>query len=582
MTSTAVLPSSIRAHVSESAIDRVASFFNATLPDTFAELIQNARRSKPTRLSITAEPLQHGDTFIRFADDGCGIDDPAVLLSFGRSAWDRATADSEHPAGIGIYALSRAGCTVASRPRTAGPDPAHAWRAQITPECFLGKADAPVLPDDNAPFPHGTSVGFVTDRPLNEIRSALAEAARHCPIPILFAGETLERKAFLDGAVYAEKWNGIVFGVFRHHASGYRDPDINFHGLTIEARLPTVETIDDGVWAVRADIDNAPDLDLVLPARKELVETPFASEMRNAARIAIFRAMRAADRSPALSHEDYACARAAGIDMQPAPAVLRPWRPSLADCNDWRDPPRREPIRPSTQVMAIDPDPQDAQALWRAAERSGLVHRLFEADRRYEGYAWYDSLARITDVQFDINVDGVSHSLDAIRSPDATDPPPTGPGHPDTVARPDEIQLILHVARPASPADAIIVPADLAFAGAAWCYVSDTRPLVTRDSDIAPHELAGLIHASYFAPSDDCGADSWDTQNERFRQDAMHLAVKLLASEDEARKHTIEETVLREIFWVLPKDRDVSITVVNRKVSVEFNPTALSPAGVPA
>ena len=72
----------------------------------------------------------------------------------------------------------------------------------------------------------------------------------------------------------------------------FRQPDVNFHGLTIEAKLPTVQTIDDGVWAVRADIDNAPDLELVLPARKELVETRFAADMREAARLAIYRAMR--------------------------------------------------------------------------------------------------------------------------------------------------------------------------------------------------------------------------------------------------------------------------------------------------
>ena len=565
-----LLPATIRARVHEDAINRVTRFFNATLPDTFVELIQNARRSQPTQISVTAEPLQHGGIFVHVADDGCGIADPAVLLAFGRSGWDRATADSEDPAGIGIYALSRSGCTVASRPRATCTNVAPGWRAQISPDCFLSKSDAAVLPDDNAPFPHGTSVGFVTDRPETEIRNALAQAARHCPLPVLLNGEQLPRKAFLDGAVHAETWNGIVFGVFPHVALGYREPDINFHGLAIEAKLPAVQTIDDGVWGVRADIDCAPGLELVLPARKELVETDFAAEMRDAARIAIYRAMRRADRSPALAHVDYARARAAGIDMQQPAAILRPWRPALADVDDWREAPKAEPIRPSTRVMAADLDPQDAQVLWRAVERAGMQHRLFEADARYEGYAWYDALPRISTVSFDINMGADYWSLDQLRSPADDDPPPLEPGQPDTLARPDEISVSMRVTHPNMPAEDTVLPADVVFVGDAWDYLHASHPLVTRDSELSPFELANLLEAAFFSASDDYEADSAETQRERFRQDASHLAITLLATEEAARKHTIAETVRREILWVLPKDRPVSINVVDRDVVVEF------------
>ena len=262
------------------------------------------------------------------------------------------------------------------------------------------------------------------------IRTALSHAVEHYPIPVHLDGTQLDRRAFLDGAVHAEKWNGIVFGVFDRDMTGFSSPDLNFHGLTLHARLPSVETIDDGVWSVRADIDSAPDLELVLPARKELVETPFASDMRAAARTAIYRAMRRADRSPSLPYNHYRRARDAGIDMQIAAAVLRPWRPSTADHNDWHNPARPEPVRPSTLVMAADLEPQDAQALWRALERAGLQHRVFEADPRCEGYSWYDSLARLTAAAFDIDADGASHDLDSMRNPGDGDPPSTDPGHP--------------------------------------------------------------------------------------------------------------------------------------------------------
>ena len=90
-----------------------------------------------------------------------------------------------------------------------------------------------------------------------------------------------------------------------------------------------------GVWSARADIDSCPDLELVLPARKEAVETPFLEEMREAARLAVYRAMAQADPAPRIAWTDWHKAKEAGIEM-PEPAVeLRPWRPAIADTDYW-------------------------------------------------------------------------------------------------------------------------------------------------------------------------------------------------------------------------------------------------------
>ena len=84
-------------------------------------------------------------------------------------------------------------------------------------------------------------------------------------------------------------------------------------------RLPTVHPVDGPAWSVRADVGNCPELELVLPARKEAVETPFLEEMREAARTAIYRAMAAADSAPRIAFQDWRHARAAGVEL-PAPA----------------------------------------------------------------------------------------------------------------------------------------------------------------------------------------------------------------------------------------------------------------------
>ena len=481
------LPATIRARVHCGAIDRVSRFFNASVADAAAELIQNSRRSGATRLDVATEDVPEGGTVVTVTDDGFGITDPAVLLSFGESGWDAATAKREDPAGMGVYALSTRGCTISSRPATAGIAPMPGWRVELAPACFLGKQEARIVACEDAPLPSGTAISFRADESREGIRAAFAAAARYCPLAVTVNGEVVERRAFLDGAVHVERWQGLAFGVFDSRFAGFNDSDLNFHGLTISVRLPTVDTIDGGTWSVLGDVDACPELELVLPARREAVQTPFLDEMRKAARTAIYRAMRRADRTPTLAYNHFTAAREAGIDMPIAPAVLRPWRPGIADIDDWRDTPNPEPVRPGTLVMAADAETQDQQCLWRAAERAGIAGRLFEADTRLKGYDWYNALARVAAVRIDVTEDGVTHPLDALRagdepSADAT----TAPGLPDTLARPDAIHMHLKVVSWDGPPETIAVPADVAFIGEEGTWVEDAHPLVTRDSDLQP------------------------------------------------------------------------------------------------
>ena len=579
-------PAAIRARVHDRAIDRVTRFFASSLAEAFIELVQNSRRSGATRVDVVTEAVAcagaSGDIRVTVSDDGDGIADPAVLLSFGESGWDEDTARCEDPAGMGVYALSKRGCVISSRTRAPALDRAPGWRVALTPKCFLGKEEAAVVEAD-APWPHGTSISFIADESLVTIEGAVAAAARHCPLPVTFNSKACTRKAFLDGAVHAERWRGLAFGVFRNKLTGFNNPDLNFHGLTLAVRLPSLQAVEGGTWSVRADIEVCPELELVLPARKEAVQTPFLDEMREAARLAIYRALAAADPAPRVSFADYRKAADAGIALPVPPAELRSWRPGIADIDDCRAAPPYAPVGAVTLVMAVDPEPQDAQTFWRAAERAGIAGRLFESDTRFEGYAWYDALARVRDVRIDATEGGVTHPLDALRansdpSSDAT----TAPDFPDTLARPDAIHMHLNIVRGSGPPETMTVPADLAFIGEGWTWVAEARPLVTSDSDLDPGQLKQLLRASFFSPGDDADSDSYETQKSRFDEEAMHMAFELLASAEEAQKHTIAEAVWREIYWVVPRDREVSITVSGGRVAVEFGPENPAPAGVAA
>ncbi|MDD9991496.1 MAG: hypothetical protein OXP75_06835 [Rhodospirillales bacterium] len=566
----------IRARTHESAVKRVTRIYAATLADIFAETFQNSRRAGATRVRIAVSgssgtPDAGEPSFtVTVCDDGAGIADPAVLLSFGENGWDDATVRREDAAGFGFASLARRNCAVSSRPRSPDCQVLPGWRVELEPLHFLGEAEAEVEAHDEAPYPYGTSISFQATECAAAIRNAAENAARHYPLPVVFedrtdsdaTAEELPRRAFLDGAVHAERWRGLVFGVFSSRRTSYREPDLNFFGLTLTVSLPTVETVHGAAWTVLADVDDCPALELVLPARKEAVENAFLEEMREAARLAVYRAM-AADPNPRPAFEDWMRAREAGIEMAPPPAVLRPWRPSVAEADFWRDPPTLAPVGAGALVMDCDPEPPEAQALWRAAERDGFAPRLFEADRRLEGYDWYDGLDRAAAVDVLAAAGGEWMDIDDWPLPERA-----RPGAARLPSRPEAIRIELTVRPAAGPSATLDIPADVAFAGEAWSHLDDALPLVATDSAIQPHQLAVLLRTAFFSPSDDVEADSWETQRDRFDEDALHLATRLLLNDDEACRQSIAEAVRRELMWFVPGDRAVDIRIRRPEVTV--------------
>ena len=355
-------PERISARVFEGALRRVTRMYAAGLADVFNETLQNSRRACATRVRVTIEDTE-GALSVTVTDDGAGVADPAVLLSFGENGWSEDLARREDAAGMGFLSLARRGCTVVSRPRSDGGETAPAWRVDLTPAHFLGEEEAEVLPDADAPKPHGTAVRFRTEEAREVIRRTLENAARHYPLTVALNGEVLPRRNFLENAVHTESWRGLTFGVSTGR-SRYRDePDLNFHGLIVPVRLPTVHPVDGPAWSVRAEVENCPGLELVLPARKEAVETPFLDEMRETARTAVYQAMAKADPAPVVAFQDWKRARAAGVELSaPAPA-LRPWRPPVADTDNWLAGPAPEPLPTDALVMDADLEPPEAQAL---------------------------------------------------------------------------------------------------------------------------------------------------------------------------------------------------------------------------
>lgn len=101
---------------------------------------------------------------------------------------------------------------------------------------------------------------------------------------------------------------------------------------------------------------------------------------------------------------------------------------------------------------------------------------------------------------------------------------------------------------------------------------------MTADSALDPGELADLLYAAFFSPSDDADADSWEGQQSDFQAEALHLATRLLVSDNEARRRSIADAVRRELLWLIPRERSVHIAVRDGRVAVTLGAPAAESA----
>ena len=571
----------ILARIHPRALDHMPLFFDATVPTVFIELIQNARRAGASRVDITLEPANSSvgnDTLkVTFQDNGHGIADPSVLLSFGQSAWAEDLARRERAAGMGLACLARRGCSVSSRVQAPSSQNATGWRMTLKPDHFLGKTAATAVADKAAPSPFGTRVMFHATESLNALRGAVAAASRYAPLWVSFNGAELPRHNFLKGAVHKEEWNGVTLGVIKSRHPLNNEPNLNVYGLTLNVRLPHVKSLDGEIWAVRVDLVDCPKLELVLPARKEAVENAFLQELRDEAHVAIYRALVSADPPPRFAYEDHARAANAGIDLPVPPAELRHWQPRTADVDDWRRDTQLVPLGPDSIIVEYDADPPNTQTFFRTARRAKLEPILFEPDRRLVGYAWYDKLLRLTDVNTHIEIDGVAYTERELRRQfRAACNGDVAFGPRDRATR---IVTTVSVARPDGTQDSSRYMADIVFLNMENHLLSDPPPVITADSNIGAKELAQLLRRAYFCPSDDSEADSYESQSNQFDDTALHAALKHVASADEAIRTAIAQAVRRKIQRLIAKDRRVDITIQGDRIDVTLGrPAPRDPA----
>ena len=411
------IPKTIQASIHESVLDRVASFFDADILTVFGELFQNARRAGASRIDVTIEAGT-----ISIADDGCGMADPSIILAFGQSRW--TGRDHEHPAGMGLYSLARRGATISSRTADG-----TAWTTHLEAAHFKGEAAAKVETDyETRPEAPGTVITFDDGGPEDKAGpiDAATMMACHLPVPVHINGKAVEQSGWsntettrgvekhddLDIIVHTTPWEGNA-----------RKLRINFHGHMVadEAKVPLVKQIDGEVWYAAIDVKNCPGLELVLPARREVLRNDFYVKLLERAEHGIYNVMARQPEPVAVPQADVARAQALGITLPKPVPKLRPWTAEAADVDElYVNRVRKEPAPVPKGAIIVSGELGFAaqnvlQHAWSCKRDTGRPSMsLVEENERYQGYASYDRLPRLTKVEVETDANDTKTGADRL------------------------------------------------------------------------------------------------------------------------------------------------------------------------
>ena len=95
--------------------------------------------------------------------------------------------------------------------------------------------------------------------------------------------------------------------------------------------------------------------------------------------------------------------------------------------------------------------------------------------------------------------------------------------------------------------------------------------LATNNSKIAPCDLADLMIKAVFCTCDDADADSYDTQRDNVRNDALYIAYQTLESLEAADIERIKLQFDQHIGWLVPRDQEVLIRFSHEACDIMFS-----------
>jgi hypothetical protein len=500
----------IRGTVDASIIDKADRLFRNDDAGTFVEVLQNARRAGATSVTITLEEIRDASTYcvVTVQDDGAGIHDFQRLVTLGTSGWSRETTNAEDPAGMGFFSLCLSGVEVFSGNRCV----------KITPDVFLGKAEAHLA--ESGEYIEGTRLRFTRQSSKDTLAKTLAKVSEFYPLDVCLDGEALPRHDFLEGAIHRESIDGIEVGFateFKQSWSRYRDDNWNFYGALLHQDFPSFTGLlnDDRTEPLtlhaRFNVIETGRIKLQLPDRRSVIQNEFLAQFARKAGAAAYRCFQKQSRH-ALPFRNWQEARELGVALPEAACLLTTWSVSAQDENV-------EPlfgygrtliVPDLSKAMLASTDLANAHTL-QGALHSGatLDFTLYEENPAYEGYAWYDGLPILSDVQ--VLMDGVPGE-DCQRTL-------SGQSRPATIDLSVAIEQRGHPERYVSlPARIHVDTEDLN----AISFVAVKQSPWDNEHLSGPFPLDDFLVWATFCASDDLESDSWQTQRDYYQEQVEH------------------------------------------------------------
>lgn len=464
----------------------------------------------------------------------------------GQSAWDDDVQSLEDAAGMGFFSL--AGRKIRIIVQKHGTS--QSWMIDAEPDSFGGTV--PITCKVGPTNHDGTTILIATKA--NESYVAAANhAARYLPIDVMVDGVLVERKDFLADAEHIEEWNGIRIGIYERGPVGFRNNEtVNFHGVTLYGRLPSVGQEFHRSYYARLDVIQCTDLKLVLPARKEIVENAFMDELRTHISTIFFQMIKAAG-AHSLSYDNFKRATEFGVTLPSAAMQLRVFEPSHAD-SDQNGYGKVEAINADDVVYVSDGGAIEEQNLAYALSAQRAETKLYDPKTGFEGYDWYDQLARV--------------SVKGYRIVGDTDTVCVAPGKRHTMTeRPDQLEIHCTLVDAARSEEWTVSTDWLIFGEDDW-GLDEVDIVVTKSSKATSADLVDFLEHALFNPSNDSEAGSYDQQQRWFRDEAEDLVINLLETNLEAQINAITRVIDRELYWLRRSDRTITVQIGKGRIEV--------------
>ena len=494
----------IRGGVDVALLDKADRLFRNDDEGVWIEVLQNARRAGATMIAISIEESspQEDSCTVTVEDNGDGIADFQALVTLGHSRWAEETQATEDPAGMGFFSLCHSDVEVHSGLRSVC----------ISRAVFLGKAQATI--ENKKEFVCGTRLRFQRPSSRRTLVAALERVTEFLPLEVRLEGNPLPQHDFLEGALHRERMDGIEVGFairFTFHENS--DANWNFYGARLRHAPMQIDgflTENNRVLAVSArfNVLETGAVKLQLPDRKGILEDAVFREFHKKAAAAAYRFFQSQCRH-VLDYRNWREAQTLGVDLPEAVPLLEQWGPRSQDDQIEAVFPQVEAqvLGSVENIVLVSQDLENAHTLDGALHSGASVAGALYRERpQFQGYSWYDRLPMITDTT--VTLDNIDYEEWR------------GSERP----RPERIDLELTIEQAGTSKD-VRLPALIHVNSDNYGeleFVAIRNSPWDNDDLLGPFSVEDFLMAASFCASDDWGdADSWSTQEERYRGEVI-------------------------------------------------------------